>query len=43
VGRLAASLGLARPGERLRPAELLPRFSLGRLTREPTLLQVAEP
>lgn len=38
VGRMAASLGLAMPGERLRPEQLLPRFSLDALPRDPTLL-----
>jgi glutamyl-tRNA synthetase len=38
VGWLAASCGLAEPGEAARPADLIERFSLERLPREPTVL-----
>lgn len=38
VGRLAASLGLATPGERIEPAELVTRFSLDRLPHVPASL-----
>jgi glutamyl-tRNA synthetase len=37
VGWLAASCGLAEPGEELTAAELIPRFSPTRLTREATI------
>jgi glutamyl-tRNA synthetase len=35
LSRLAASLGLAQPGERVNPADLLPRFDPARLPRRP--------
>jgi glutamyl-tRNA synthetase len=38
IGALAASLGLGRPGELLRPADLLPRYDRARLPRVPTVL-----
>jgi glutamyl-tRNA synthetase len=41
VGLLATSLGLASEGERLRPADLLARFSLERLNRSPAVLDLA--
>ena len=37
VGWLAATCGLAERGEELSARELIPRFDLGRLPREPTL------
>jgi glutamyl-tRNA synthetase len=40
VGALAASLGLAEPGEALSPRELVPRFDVARLPREPVTLPV---
>ncbi len=36
VGWLATTCGLAEPGAELHPAELIPRFDLARLPREPT-------
>jgi glutamyl-tRNA synthetase len=39
VGWLAASCGLAEPGERMRAAELVGGFSLGRLPRAPERLE----
>jgi len=36
VGALAASVGLAEPGEELRPGDLVPRFDLRRLPTVPT-------
>ncbi len=38
VGRLAASAGLAREGERVAPAALVERFDLALLPRAPTIL-----
>jgi glutamyl-tRNA synthetase len=38
IGALAASLNLGQPGELLRPPDLLPRFELSRLPREPMVL-----
>ena len=39
VGLLASTCGLAETGERLRPAELIDRFTLDALPRQPTRLQ----
>jgi glutamyl-tRNA synthetase len=39
IGRLAESCGLAEPDEAVAARELIPRFSLERLPREPTALQ----
>jgi glutamyl-tRNA synthetase len=39
VGWLAATSGLAAPGERCRPRDLVPRFDPDRLPREPTVLR----
>lgn len=41
VGELAATLGLAEPGERRMPAELVARFELAKLSRTATTLAVA--
>ena len=41
VGILATSLGLASEGERLRPGDLLPRFTPSRLPRSPSVLDLA--
>ena len=41
VGTLAASCGLAEPGEALHPRELVDRFSLDRLPRAPSVLPAA--
>ncbi|HEX8832487.1 MAG TPA: hypothetical protein VF705_15030, partial [Longimicrobium sp.] len=35
VGWLASTRGLAAPGERLNPAELVPRFSIDRIPNKP--------
>ncbi|HEX5724511.1 MAG TPA: tRNA glutamyl-Q(34) synthetase GluQRS [Longimicrobiaceae bacterium] len=42
AGWLAASCGLAAPGERVVPAELVDRFAADRLPREPTAVTRAE-
>jgi glutamyl-tRNA synthetase len=39
VGLLAASVGLADPGERVMPADLIERFDPGALPREPWLVE----
>jgi glutamyl-tRNA synthetase len=38
IGELASSLGLAQPGELLRAEDLVSRFDVARLPREPTVL-----
>lgn len=38
VGRLAATLGLARDGEDVRPSELIARFDVSKLPRTPSVL-----
>jgi glutamyl-tRNA synthetase len=43
VGLLAASAGLAEPGERLLPDALVPRFSLDALPRSPTTVSALLP
>jgi len=42
VGLLAASAGLAEPGARLWPSELVAGFELSRLSREPAVLRAAD-
>jgi glutamyl-tRNA synthetase len=42
VGLLAASVGLATPGERVRPADLLDRFDPDALPRAPWLVDVGD-
>ena len=42
LGRLAASLGLAQPGEPVSPATLLDRFDLASLPRDPWVLSPAD-
>ena len=39
---MAASLGLAAPGERPAPGELVKRFAPERLPREPTVLEAED-
>lgn len=41
-GRLAASVGLAEPGEPVRPAELIERFAADALPRDPWVLTPAD-
>jgi glutamyl-tRNA synthetase len=43
VGSLAASCGLAESGEEVLPRDLVERFSLDRLPREPTVLPPLSP
>jgi glutamyl-tRNA synthetase len=40
IGALAASCGWAKPGEKLMPAELVRRFDLALLPREPVRIEV---
>ena len=42
VGALAASCGWAAPGERVMPAQLIPRFDLSKLPRQPVRLDLAD-
>ena len=41
VGLLAALSGLAAPGERVEPRDLVPEFSLARIPRDPAVLEGA--